>query len=474
MERKEIRTWVDCKMPELVETLKEICRIRSVAETQNTACPPYGEGCREVLQTMLRIGSEAGFETTNFENYVGRISLPGSNPENIGIWAHLDAVEEGEGWEYSPYEPIVKDGYFIARGCQDNKSSAVMALYVLKFMKEHQITLNHTLDLYLGTCEEKGMFDLDYYTKHYAPPTLSLVPDSGFPVCCGERGTFNGDLIPVESASDELLGIDCDCGQFTIPDKAGVVLRYTPERWALCEPACEKISVSRKNDEILLLARGVSSQSANPNQGDNALTRLAVFICDRKLLPEQDLQIFAMVRDINQDLNGRPLDIYCEDDLSGPILLSVTQMFLPEKGGKPVIHFVAKYPVSRNDFPYEERAGAAAAKKGFTLKTTKLARANYFDPERPVVARLTACSNEGLNRQDKPFVMSGGTYARKLPNAFAFGTGMPLPKAPEGMFLPGHGDYHQPDESISLDRIRKALEIYITGILQIDDLDLTL
>ena len=63
--------------------------------------------------------------------------------------------------------------------------------------------------------------------------------------------------------------------------------------------------------------------------------------------------------------------------------------------------------------------------------------------------------------------MSGGTYARKLPRAFACGTGMPLPPAPEGLFAPGHGDYHQPDESILLKRVEIALVIYIKGILEI-------
>ena len=44
---------------------------------------------------------------------------------------------------------------------------------------------------------------------------------------------------------------------------------------------------------------------------------------------------------------------------------------------------------------------------------------------------------------------------------------MPLPPAPEGLFLKGHGDYHQPDEAISLKRVEMALVIYINGILEI-------
>ena len=138
------------------------------------------------------------------------------------------------------------------------------------------------------------------------------------------------------------------------------------------------------------------------------------------------------------------------------------------KEGHFVIDFISKYPITKNDFPFEESASKAAGERGFTLKTTRLLKANHIDPNRPEVQILTQVSNEVLERTDTPFVMSGGTYARKLPNAFAFGTGMPLPKRPAEIFRPGHGDYHQPDESISLERVSKGLEIYIKGLLKID------
>lgn len=516
MDERNIREWIHRKMPELTETLKMICRVRSVAETENPSCKPYGEGCKKVLRDMLTIGREAGFSTENFEDYVGRISYPGKQEENIAIWAHLDVVDEGEDWDYAPYDPIVKDGYFIARGCQDNKSSAVMGLYVLKYMKEHGISLNHTLDLYLGTCEEQGMYDLDHFTAHHPCPALSLVPDSGFPVCCGERGSFNGELIQREPVSSGLLDITCDCGQYTVPDKACAVLRYTEERWAKCtthliggsetdmkavrindkaaigtsETANEctdpdsrnakyfhkNIETIRKGDEIHIRAKGISTQAANPDKGDSALSRLAEFICGLELLPESDLRAFALARDINRDHDGDALDVFCEDMLSGPMVMVATQLSLRQRsdGSKiPVLGFISKFPITRNEVPYEELAGKAAAKRGFDLKVSRFSKANYFDPERPVVKCLTQCSNEVLDRQDEPFVMSGGTYARKLPNALAFGTGMPLPDRPESLFRPGHGDYHQPDESISLERIRRALEIYIKGILRIDELDIS-
>ena len=92
-------------------------------------------------------------------------------------------MEEGNDWDYQPYDPVVKENYSIARGCQDNKSSAIIGLYALKYLKEHNILPNHTMELYLGTCEEQGMYDLDYLLEHYEAPYLSLVPVRGFPVC---------------------------------------------------------------------------------------------------------------------------------------------------------------------------------------------------------------------------------------------------------------------------------------------------
>lgn len=469
-ERKEIRTWVQEKMPDVIKDLKRICRIRSVAETKNPQRLPYGQGCVDVLEEMLLIGKENGFATHNYDDYVGRITWPTQTDmkNGIGIWAHLDVVDEGDGWQQNPYSPTVKNGYMIARGCQDNKSSAIIGLYVLKYMKEHRIIPLHPLGLYVGTCEEQGMHDIDYYLKHYSPPTLSLVPDSGFPVCCGERGSFNGELWATRLCED-VLDIICDCGQYTVPDKAIVILHDTKERWQACENLGEYFSVTRQDGRISITASGISTQASNPEKGSSALTRLADQMVQKGLAGEPDLEAFRLVCNINGDHHGTALNICQTDTLSGSTICVATQMRMEK--GRPVIGFISKYPFTCNDFPYEQNASAEAEKRGFLLKTTRLSRSTYFNPDRKTVKILTEISNELLGRQDKPFVMSGGTYARKLPNALAFGTGMSLPPPPEGMFAPGHGDYHQPDESISLERIRKSLEIYICALLELDKVE---
>jgi len=512
-DREQVSAWVEEQMPALIQMLTEICQIRSVAEVKDAKYKPFGEGCIEVLNKMLQIGQEEGFATRNFDNYVGSITYPGKTNENIGIWAHLDVVDEGKDWDFSPYEPTVKNGYMIARGCNDNKSSAAIAMFVLKYMKEHNIQLNHTLELYAGTCEEQGMDDIDYFVEHYPCPTLSLVPDSGFPVCCGERGSFNGELT-YSKCCEGLLDVKCGDDLYTVPEKAEAVLRFSEERWLKCALAMDEelresmqaevlaemaarhtanasaecnelvfkngIRVYMEENKIHITSTGISTQASIPEKGDSALTKLAAFICKNQLLERPEVEIFEMVCRINNATHdGSGLNVFCRDEMSGPMKLVATKLnFIGKEDEEssekyPQIAFISKYPFSKNDFPYEENARKVAEDYGFELKVTRLGKATFFNPDRPVVERLTDCCNEVLGTNDKPFVMSGGTYARKLPNALAFGTGMRVPKAPEGMFRPGHGSYHQPDESISLERVQKALEVYIHAILAIDDMDLT-
>lgn len=52
--------------------------------------------------------------------------------------------------------------------------------------------MKHRLCLFVGCDEERGMSDLEYYCAHYDTPAMSMIADSGFPVCYGEKGILEG------------------------------------------------------------------------------------------------------------------------------------------------------------------------------------------------------------------------------------------------------------------------------------------
>ena len=70
--------------------------------------------------------------------------------------------------------------------------------------------------------------------------------------------------------------------------------------------------------------------------------------------------------------------------------------------------------------------------------------------------------------------MGGGTYARKLPNAFAYGVGGlretgEEERAKAELFGPRRGGAHEPDEGLNLRQLLEALRIYAVSIAALND-----
>ena len=80
-QRQEVERWIKEKLPDIEKDLVRICKIRSVAEVTGAKELPYGTGCRQVLQEMLFMGEENGFEVRNYDNYVGCISYGSTTDE---------------------------------------------------------------------------------------------------------------------------------------------------------------------------------------------------------------------------------------------------------------------------------------------------------------------------------------------------------------------------------------------------------
>ena len=64
-----------------------------------------------------------------------------------------------------------------------------------------------------------------------------------------------------------------------------------------------------------------------------------------------------------------------------------------------------------------------AAKSGIRIIGIEDSRPYYMNPEQPFIQTLMEAWREVTGLEGRPFVMGGGTYARKIPNAVAFGPG---------------------------------------------------
>ena len=115
-----------------------------------------------------------------------------------------------------------------------------------------------------------------------------------------------------------------------------------------------------------------------------------------------------------------------------------------------------------------------AGQNGMCWELERDSAPNYFPKEHPAVKLLTDLYNEITGEQRESFVMGGGTYARKLPRAFAYGVGG-MKESEEDLrvrkelFSPGHGGAHEPDEGLNLRLLTEALKIYAMAMVAMND-----
>ena len=174
---EKVSQWFDGHREEMTEDIKRLVRIPSISDPEAEQ-GPFGQGCRDALDEMLAMGRKYGFHTENREYYVGSIGVENQDWSNtIGLWNHLDVVPLGEGWDYEPFEPVVKDGYLIGRGAQDNKGPAVAMLYVMRCIRELGLPAAYELCLFAGCDEERG--DVGSGVLHVQISASGVVYDRG-------------------------------------------------------------------------------------------------------------------------------------------------------------------------------------------------------------------------------------------------------------------------------------------------------
>lgn len=181
---------------------------------------------------------------------------------------------------------------------------------------------------------------------------------------------------------------------------------------------------------------------------------------------------------INEALKGEVFSLYNAfspyaslkhtDAPSGALQQAPTFVFA--ENGRLALHMYTILPVTANAEALMASAQAAASAAGAQAELIHLRNACYFPADHPVVAALTATYREVTGFDGDPFVMTGGNYAAILPNAFGFGPGMPGREFPAHIFKPGHGDYHQCDESEDVEHILNFMRVYAMGIITLEEM----
>lgn len=451
----KLRDWIEENKESMIQDVNRLVSIASVSSPAEGGYP-FGPGCKQVLDQMLAMASSYGFDTCNYEDYCGSAVLKGEREEELGLFSHLDVVPEGSGWTVtSPYTPVIKDGWIYGRGSADNKGPAVAALYAMRYLKEQGIALKHSLRQFYGCDEERGMEDIAYYLTKQKPPKFALVPDAAFPVCCGEKGRIG--LTCETDLPGRILSIRGGEGKNAVPSCAKAILEGE------FDGPCGDMKITVENGTTRIEASGQAAHSGKPEGGENAISKLAAFLCDSGWLTEDEKKTVRFLGEGFSDFYGSGLHISCEDEISGRLTAVAT--FLTTENSKLKLFVDLRYPVSGDGRKLEEQFCRAAAGYGWTVSVTEQNPGFYLDKDDNIVGLLTGICKEVYGKEFEPYCMGGGTYARKLPKAVGYGPSLSDQKKP---CQEGHGKGHQPDECVCIDNLLNAVEIYVKAILELD------
>ena len=447
----------------LVSDTVKYVNIKSV---KSEAIPgaPFGVGARAVLDEFLSDAERDGLFTKDYGVGVVSAAMKKGKPD-LGIWVHGDVVPEGDGWNFEPYSATEYKGCIIGRGATDNKGQLAALINLFRIFKEEGIELKYNPAIYLGSNEETGMKDLvgipgnpdaKGFLNTCDPPKMSLIPDGGFPVGYGGKGGMNMRL----KSKYPLVGFNFIAGQNDSPGSARAVFDTTniPDELADCR-------ITKSDGKTEIYTYSPPRHGASPDPCGNMITMLSKAILSANIASEQSRRILEFLRDISLGIHGEMFGIETNHEIMGKLTVFTRAVDCVE--GYPEVSINIRYPLGITYEEIVEKIGNYVAEIGFFVSSADDGVHPYMlDPESETVKILAEAANSVTGEDKKPYTLSGGTYAHRLPNAYVFGTDGNRP--PED-FPKGRGGAHGVDEAVSIERLKRAMRIYARALLALNE-----
>jgi succinyl-diaminopimelate desuccinylase len=433
-----------------------------------------------------RVAADMGF-TLRDAGKVTEIELPATVPGApvLGLIIHGDVQPvDADSWSFPPFSAKVENGYVYGRGSADDKGPLVQTLLAMHALKESGLERTHTIRLLVGSTEESDTAEMGEYLEKHAAPDYSLVLDSNFPVVVGEKAwnaltvTSPLDLRPGTGKPYAVSAMWAGLAASIVPDHAELTLTWTQEGPADWEPllaSLQKVKLpnetrfASKDDfaakSLRIVAYGHSAHAGvNLEGGRNALVALATMM--RGKLPSggaNDLLSFALTA--GQDIYGTGLGIRDNDPVWGHYAVNVATIKPDEKDPKQLaltinIRRTPPRTGPQLEFYLQSFVNGFNARSGAHLVATGYYEDEPlgFDPKSKIVKRLLRSYAVATGEKSpKPAISGGGTYAKRLPHAIAFG--MWFPDKP----YPGH----DVDEKNPIADLQKGTHVLIEALVDI-------
>ena len=465
--------WLAENRETILRKWMELIRIPSVQSAPEPNAP-FGPNCARALKTSSTYMESLGIPVTLNETDGYLFADYGDGPRTIGLFAHSDVVPAGDGWLYTqPFDPIIHNGMLIGRGSGDNKSGIIASWCILSMLQACGIPVKSRIRVVVGSSEESGMKDIDAYVRQEAMPDLCLVPDTGFPCALGEKGILHL-WAKCDRPLTSIRSIKGGDAFNVVLDHVDTVLEPNEELARELQLRCgedERFALTVATDgAICLQATGIAKHAASPDGSLNATWLTTQLLSTCETLPAGDRQIMSEVAQYLQDFHGEALGIAHEDSRFGHLTCANGMVELED--GRLKISLDIRYGTELAPDELERKLYQAWNNLNWQIAYMENRPGYTTDPDSPVPAALTAVAEELSGHTLTCSLMQGGTYGRRLKNAFPVGTrirhadrGLPQ------MVMPaGHGGAHQRDEAVDIESFFLGVRILAHYVLTCDDL----
>ena len=402
---------------------------------------------------------------------VTEVELPGPpGAPVLGLVVHGDVqpVDESQ-WTVPPFAGVSRSGFVYGRGAADDKGPLVQALLAMHAVRD--LPRTHTVRLLVGSDEESGSTDMGIYLQSHAPPAYSLVLDSAFPVVVGEKAWDGLAVLPrdLDGGTGKpwaIEEIDAGLAASIVPDRARLTLRWKegPAQWDALESRLRaatplegtRLTLARRGELLDVVVHGRAAHAGvNVEGGRNALVSLARLLAAD--LPDCALSdLLAFAAHAGEDSNGIALglDRLADPGWGGWTVNVATLRKEPRFDGKVALVINLRRPppltaAQSREHLYDQvrRFSPRLEPREFFFGDEPLA----FDPKAKLVVRLMDAYARATGERPPPAISGGGTYAKRIPNAIAYGMWFP------GKPYPGH----DVDEKVGMDDLQRGLDVLV-------------
>jgi len=430
--RQKIDKWFGNRTDDMIKDLGKLVKINSV-RTDAEEGAPYGPASKEVLVIAEEMLKANGFGVKYFEDIMIESDL-GEAPPLLGILAHLDIVDAGDGWDTDPFELTVKDGVLYGRGVMDNKGPAVASMYAMYCARELCPDLKHGMRLILGAAEESGCEDIaSYLKKNTAPPNV-FSPDANFPVVNTEKGRFAPFFGAKWSENKSLPRIVSIIGGKTInivPHKAEAVVEgfVKGDVETFCREYSQKtgtvITVKSDGDKLVITAEGTATHASTPDAGNNAQTALIEMLA---AMPFAKSEVFGYIQALNRlfghgDYHGRALGIEMSDEISGKLTVNFGVIEFSEREFSG--NFDSRTPACADKVDITGIVTAALEREGIKITESSISTCHHTPEDTPFVKTLLRTYEDYTGNPPGCEIMGGQTYVHGIPGGVAYGPAYP-------------------------------------------------